>query len=285
MGEATLTRAQIAALRNDRYHRRRDKRLASAEDIRAFVNEAGVCLLFPVQGIELPNVYQAVAGFEKPMTAQHDDPHIALTWETKDRALDRRWWYYGKLIKGKATLVSLDLLPHFYALSENFGDEDDYLHEYAAGTLSADAKNIYEALLRHGPLHAIEIKRKANLYGDALKARFDKALTELQVGLKVLPVGVAEAGAWRYAFIYEIVSRWFPDLPAQARAITRSEARVAILARHLHNVVAAQPKELARLFGWKPAEVEAAVRKLIERGQAKIVTVTGVQGEVVMATD
>lgn len=285
MSEATLTHAQIMALRNARYCRRRDKRLTSAEDIRAFVNEAGVCLLFPVHGIEMPNVYQAVAGFEKPMTAQHDDPHIALTWNTKDRALDRRWWYYGKLIKGKATLVSLDLLPHFYALSENFGDEDDYLHEYEAGTLSADAKNIYEALLRHGPLHAIEIKRKANLYGDALKGRFDKALTELQVGLKVLPVGVAEAGAWRYAFIYEIVSRWFPDLPAQARAITRSEARTTILARHLHNVVVAQPKTLARLFGWKPAEVEAAIRKLVDRGQAEIGVLAALGGQVVMAMD
>ncbi|BCX05348.1 MAG: hypothetical protein KatS3mg053_3286 [Candidatus Roseilinea sp.] len=249
MGKTTLTLAQIAALRAERYHRRPDRHLTSAEDIRAFMNEAGVCLLFPVQGIEMPNVYQAVAGFEKPMTTQHDDPHIALTWHTKDRALDQRWWYYGKLIKGKATLVSLDLLPYFYALSENFGDEDDYLHEYEAGTLGADAKNIYEALLRHSPLHAIEIKRKVNLYGDALKGRFDKALTELQVGLKVLPVGVAEAGAWRYAFIYEIVSRWFPDLPARARAITRGEARATILARHLFNVVAAQPRELARLFG------------------------------------
>ncbi len=196
-----------------------------ADDIRAFVGETGVCLLFPVRGIEMPNVYQAVAGFAKPMTTKHDDPHIALTWSTKDEALEKRWWYYGKLVRGKATLVSLDLLPHFYALSENFGDERDYLHEYEAGTLSAEARNIYEALLRHGPLHAIEIKRKANLYGDALKARFDKALTELQMGLKVLPVGVAKAGAWRYAFVYEIVSRWFPDLPARAREVTRAAKR------------------------------------------------------------
>ncbi len=280
-----MLHAQITALRDEHYCRRRDRRLVSAEDICAFVNRAGVCLLFPVQGIEMPNVYQAVAGFQKPMTARHDDPHIALTWNTKDRALDQRWWYYGKLIKGKATLVSLDLLPHFYALSENFGDEDDYLHEYEAGTLSADAKHIYEALLRHGPLHAIEIKRKVNLYGDALKGRFDKALTELQLGLKVLPVGIAEAGAWRYAFIYEIVSRWFPDLPARARAITRSEARATILARHLRNVVAAQPKELTRLFGWKSVEVEAAIHKLVERGRAKIVALADSEGQVVIVID
>lgn len=262
-----LTPARIAALRDARYRRKRSLRLKDADDIRAFVDDVGVCLLFPIQGIEMPNVYQAVAGGEKALTPQHDDPHIALTWNTKDQALDKRWWYYGKLIKGKATLVSLDLLPHFYALSENFGGEDDYLHEYQSGALSADAKNIYAALLRHGPLHAIDLKRKANLYGDALKGRFDKALTELQVGLKVLPVGVAEAGAWRYAFIYDIVSRWFPDVSERARTITRGEAQATILSRHLRNVICATPKDVSRLFGWSAQETATAIRRLVERGE------------------
>jgi hypothetical protein len=264
-----LTLAQVQALRNERYHRKRQLHLADAEDIRAFVGEVGLCLLFPVQGIEMPNVYQAVAGFEKDTTSKHNDPHISLTWNTKDRALDKRWWYYGKLIKGKATLVSLDLFPCFYALSENFGDDDDYLVEYQAGTLSNEAKNIYEALLKHGPLHAIDLKRKANLYGDAMKGKFDKALTELQIGLKVLPTGVAEAGAWRYAFIYDIVSRWLPDVPAQARKITRGEARTIILARHLHNVIVATPREITRLFHWSVDETNAAIRRLVERNQAQ----------------
>jgi hypothetical protein len=67
------------------------------------------------------------------------------------------------------------------------------------------------------------------------KSRFDKALADLQAGLKVLPVGVAEAGAWRYAFIYEILPRWLPDVPAKAGNITRSQARQAILDQYLRN--------------------------------------------------
>jgi hypothetical protein len=117
MRDVLLTQKHMEALRNERYHRRRDIRLSSADAIRRFVDEAGVCLLFPAQGIEIPNVYQAVAGFAKSMTAKHNDPAISLTWGTKDRSLNQRWWYYGKLIKGKATLVSLDLLPSFYALA------------------------------------------------------------------------------------------------------------------------------------------------------------------------
>lgn len=281
--QPVMTLAQAQVLRNERYHRKRNLRLTNADAIRVFVDDVGVCLLFPVQGIEMPNVYQAVAGFEKDTTSKHNDPHISLTWNTKDRALDKRWWYYGKLIKGKATLVSLDLLPCFYALSENFGD-DDYLHEYEAGTLSADARNIYEALLKHGSLHVIELKRKANLYGDAVKGKFDKALTELQIGLKVLPVGVAEAGAWRYAFIYDIVSRWYPDVPIKAREITRGEARATILSRHLRNVIYATPREIARIFSWSAQDTAGTIQRLVERDGVSVgERVEGVTGEVMVS--
>jgi hypothetical protein len=261
-----LTFAQIQKRREERYRLRKTLRLKDADDIRHFVNEVGVCLLFPVQNVEMPNVYQAVAGYAKDMTPKHDDPAISLTWNTKDRSLDKRWWYYGKLLRNKATLVSLDLLPAFYALSENFGEEDDYLHEYQAGTLSADAKNIYEALLKNGAMHAIELKRKSNLYGDELKSKFDKALNELQTGLKVLPVGVAEAGAWRYAFIYEIVSRWFPDVPIHARNITPSDARSRLVTNYLSNVIFATPKAISSVFGWKVKETQVVIEKLANQG-------------------
>lgn len=170
-----------------------------------------------------------------------------------------------------------------YVLSENFGGDDDYLLEYEAGILSNDAKNIYEALLRHGPMHAIELKRKSNLYGDALKGKFDKALSELQTGLKVLPTGVAEAGAWRYAFIYDIVSRWLPEQTKAAQGISRSEARVNILSRHLRNVVMSDAKTLSRVFSWKVSDVEAALTKLAERGEVSLgEQVKGVKCDVVV---
>ena len=284
MPQKTMTPAQASTLRDQRYHRKPSLRLRTPEDIRKFVNDVGVCLLFSAKGIEMPSVYQAVAGFEKSLTVKHDDPAISLTWNTKDGALDKRWWYYGKLIKSKATLVSLDLLPSFYALSENFGDPDDYLAEYEAGTLSADAKNIYEALLHEGPLHAIELKRKANLYGDAVKAKFDKAVQELQGSLKILPVGVAEAGAWRYAFIYDLLWRWLPEVPKAAQAISRSEARVNILSRHIKNAIYATPKEIARIFGWSATETQAAAQQLALRGEVTFgVVLKGMKDEVVLA--
>jgi hypothetical protein len=129
--------------------------------------------------------------------------------------------------------------------SENFGDLDGYLQEYEDGMLTAEARAIYEAILEHGPLDTVRLRREARMSAESAKSRFDRAFLELQVGLKVIPVGVAQAGAWNCAFVYEILQRHFPDLPAQARPIGRGEARRVLLQRYIDNVVAADRKMIS----------------------------------------
>ena len=51
---------------------------------------------------------------------------------------------------------------------------------------------------------------------ESAKSRFDRALVELQVVLKIVPTGVAEEGAWNYAFTCELLQCWFPGIPARA---------------------------------------------------------------------
>jgi hypothetical protein len=243
-----------------------------------FVKEVGFCFFWPIQGIEMPSLWAAVAG-ERPVADAHDDPgHI--TWRWKDESLDKRWWFYAKLLRGRATLVALDVLPCFYALSENFGGADDYLAEYQAGRLSLEAKTIYEALRDLGALDTVRLRREARMASDSNKTRFEKALTELQKGLKILPVGVAEAGAWRYSFIYELVERWFPDLPETARPITRNAARAELARRYVEDVIATTPQAMIRLFGWRKDETESAIAHLIESGTVVAgVRVAGVRDE------
>ncbi len=278
-----LSTAKLNRLRDARYRRKRSLRLKLPAEAIRFVNDLGFCFFWPIKGIEMPSLWTAVAG-DRPVADEHDDPgHI--TWGWKDQALDKRWWYYAKLLRGRATLVSLGVLPYFYALSENFGGLDDYLEEYRAGRLSTEAKTIYEVLRDGGAMDTVRLRREARMASDASKARFEKALTELQKGLKILPVGVAEAGAWRYAFIYELVDRWYPDLPVSARAITRGAARVEITRRYVENVVAAAPTAITRLFGWRKDETDAAVSKLIESGEVTAnANVEGARGDHIVAT-
>jgi len=270
----------ILRQREYNYHRTPERRLCTVEEARAFVEEVGFCHFWPIKGVESPNLFHAIAGRVRPAPMEHDDPDISKCWGWKDHALDKKWWYYGKFLRRRATLISLAELAYFYALSENYGDLDDYLQEYADGLMTAEAKAIYEALLEHGPLDTIRLRREARMSAQSAKSRFDRALVELQVGLKVLPVGVAEAGAWRYAFVYELLPRWFPDVPEQARAIKRSKARRVLVERYLDNVVAADRKMIGKVFHvlkWTPAELDRTIDMLLQEGVVREVQVEGLE--------
>lgn len=276
---SSLTKHTVIDRRTARYRRRMNLRITTKEQAAAFVNDMGFCFLFPIQGVEMPSLWDAVAGRVMKTTNKHSGYEIERTWGWKDESLGQKWWYYGKLLRRRATLVSLDFLPNFYALSENYGDyEHDYLDEYHTGALSAEAKTIYEALLKNGALDAIRLRRESRMSAEASKPRFEKALTELQVGLKVLPIGIAPVGAWRYAFIYEILPRWLPDLAEHARPITRAEARCAILDRYIHNIIATPLISAARVFGWKMDETKQAAAALAEQGRVELnVKVAGIR--------
>ena len=225
------------------------KRVSTPAQALSFVNERGYIYFWPIKGVDFPSLWTAVAG-DRPVADKHDDPgHI--TWRWKDNALDKKIWYYGKILRKKATMISLDVAPYFYALSENYGaPEEDYLIAYEEGRLSQAAKQVYEAILKEGALNTIDLRRAAAL-ANAKDSEFNKALEVLQADFKILPVGVAEAGAWKYSFIYEIVPRHFPDLPEQARKIGEREARSKLVEIYFDSVGAAQENDVQKLFGWK----------------------------------
>ena len=113
---------------------------------------------------------------------------------------------------------------------------------------------------------------------ESAKSRFDRALVELQVGLKVVPTGVTEAGAWNYAFTYELFQRWFPDIPERARAIKRGEARRVLVQRYIDNVVATDRKMIAKVFHvlkWTSGELDRTIAALLEEGAIQEVQVEG----------
>lgn len=279
MRDTTIQVQDILRQREFNYRRTPERRIRTPAAARAFVEEVGFCHFWPVKGVELPNLFHAIAGQARPVPFEHEDPDLSRCWSWKDDSLDKKWWYYGKLLRRRATLVALSELPYFYALSENYGELDDYLQEYAEGRMTAEAKAIYEALLEHGPLDTLSLRRKARMSAETAKSRFEKALTDLQAGLKVLPVGVAEAGAWHYAFVYELLLRWFPEVADQARPIRQREARRHLLLRYLETVVAASATQIASLLGWTDDEVGEAVCALENDHLVRSgITINGLQG-------
>jgi hypothetical protein len=244
------------------------KRLSSPAQALTFVNKRGFTYFWPIKGIDLPSLWTAVAG-DRPVADKHDDPgHI--TWGWKDGALDKKIWYYGKILRGKATMISLDVAPYFYALSENYGSpEEDYLIAYHEGRLTQASKQVFETLLENGALNTLDLRKKAKL-SNAKDSEFNKALEQLQRDFKILPVGVAQAGAWNYSHIYEIVTRHYPDLSEQARVIKESEARAKLLELYFDMVGTAQLRDVNKLFGWGNEIVKKAANKLMENRFLKI---------------
>ncbi len=228
-----------------------------------FVKQRGFAYFWPIKDITLPSLWAAVAG-DRPVADAHDDPgHV--TWGWKDALLGGDAWYYAKVLRKRATMISFDVAPYFYALSENYGaPDDDYLTLYEQGRLTQEARLIYEALLDNGPLDTIALRRTTHMTSRASDSRFNRTMADLQADFKILPVAVTQAGAWRYAFAYDIVARHYPELSGQAHHIRENDARKELLRLYFRSVGAAQMRDVKMLFGWRPRDCERAVETLVE---------------------
>ena len=154
---AIINLKRLSAYRASAFHLPPAKPLASQSQALRFINERGFIFFWPIKGVDFPSLWTAVAG-DRPVPDEHDDP-AHITWRWKDDALPKRLWYYGKILRRKATMISFDALPYFYALSENYGSpEEDHWIAYEEGRLTLAAKNVYDALLKEGPLDSISLK-------------------------------------------------------------------------------------------------------------------------------
>jgi len=253
------------------HYRRRtfriDRSLAihSIKEAVDFVNCRGFVFFWPIKNIVLPSLWVSVAG-DRPVPNEHDDPgHI--TWRWKDAAIGKRYWYYTKMLRKKSTMISFDLVPFFYALSNNFGvPESDFLTLYEQGKLSHEEKVIYEVLLNEGKKDTIELGRLSHFKGRSNENRFNRAIINLQADFKILPVGIARVGSWKYAYEYDLVMNAYPEIIEQAQLINKAKARLRIGEYYMASIGASQVNDWIRLFHWTKEEVVFVIERLAERG-------------------
>jgi hypothetical protein len=203
------------------------------------------------------------------MPRRHNDEALGKTWTWKDTLPARGLVYYGKLLRNKATFLSLDVLSSFYALSPNFGGEDDYRQEYDEGRLSREAKTICDLLLVRGELPTGELRRLAHLSARSHKYRFERAIVELQRKLTVAKVGTADAGPWHYSYVYDLFVRAYPATVEAARFLVAPNARRRIVRRYLASTVVSSRRYLGWLFSWDREAVDETVEGLVHAGEAR----------------
>jgi hypothetical protein len=268
----TLTWDDIENLRDRTFRRQKKLQVRTMAQALAFVKQTGFCFAFTARHSELPCLWHAACGERKPEYPEHthSDPYIGLVWEAKDDLVAKRSIYYGKAIKQRPSMISLEFFPCFYRLFDRVDSSDYFYKDYMAGQLSPAAKRIMEALTERSPQVTAELKLCSGYGLPERRAEFDRGMAELQ--MKMYVVKIAEFYD-PFTFLWELVSVRFSDEIAVSRGLSLSQARQRILEQYFRTLWVADPAAVQRLFGWPRPVVDDELASLISGGVIKPVTI------------
>ena len=183
------------------------------------------------------------------------DPESRLAWTIKDDVMRRGKCFYGKVLRGRATFIATRLLPFFNAL---WGVPQ----RMEKKTLSADAQVILKIMRREWELATRDLREAS---GISERARFDKAMTQLQKSLKIIPTDVLYEPTFTY--IWSIPEARFPEQLKQS--VDREEALKEIARSYLAGAGMTLRGELARVTGLLSPEAGLGNWGLVDEGFAE----------------
>ncbi|MGE3956997.1 MAG: hypothetical protein AB7H96_09795 [Vicinamibacterales bacterium] len=241
----------------DRAWRREDsRRIETPYEAERFIDRVGFAACMTDSRRPGPSLYVAVCGRRDavmPRNVQTDE-EASATWRLKDDLLRRGHVYYAKLSRGKATFVAPRLVPHVNAIwGVKRSDEPR--------RLSAAARKILAVLRREWEMGTADLRADSGITD---RARFTRALDELQAAMLVVPSDVLYAP--RFTYIWSLAVGRFPD---QLRTRVARERAIRELARtFLASAGMTMPGELARVIGVPRWEAGLGNRALVKEGFA-----------------
>lgn len=227
----------------------------------------GLAVLYPNDDLVLPSLWEALTGRQDVDWAVREDggkfvdftPDFARVWGWKDELPEQRLVCAGKHLGGRASLVSLRMLPALYALTGRAGKLDDFLGE----ELSPIEHDVAAALLENGPTSSAELPHLAGHE----RRRTHAAAERLQRRLVVTAAGRQERDRGWPAVILDILPRRYGErlgsLPKQEDA--RADL-AAIVLRSAREISAA---DLAAVIGGPRKDAASALDRLADEGAAR----------------
>ena len=223
-------------------------------------------MLYPSDDLALPSLWEALTGRQEVDWADREDgrfvdftPDFARVWQWKDELPEQRLVCAGKHLGGRASLVSLRMLPALYSLTGRAGHADDFRSE----ELSPVERDVAEAVLEGGPISTAELPELA---GHERK-RVSAATHRLQRRLILTAAGRQERERGWPAVVLDLLPRRYGhrlhDLPSPADACAGLAAAVLRSASEL------SAADLAAVIGRPRRDATAALDRLIEEGQAR----------------
>lgn len=250
---------QAAALR---LRRREGPRVSGPEQVLRLVDQLGFCHAFTPEPPDHPFPVAAVPALFELLPTDDEDTRWDWAWTWKDSFLESGRLYYAKLVQRKPTYVSSQMLPRFYAMVGNLGDEDDCLNAREEARIGAFACTIYERIAASGPTSTIELGR----HFAVSRTTLDRALTELQTAMLLVPAGTRPEGPRRYTYVWDTFARRFPAAVAAAASLARSRATEEVVLHYLQLAGAASEQHICRALPIPAFLVTNALNQLQSRG-------------------
>jgi hypothetical protein len=248
---------EIEVYRDRMWRRDPEFRVEDVYGAERFIDDVGFCEALTDTRRPGPSLYVAVCGrrdAHMPRNVQKD-PESRLAWTIKDDIMRRGRYFYGKLIKGHATFIAPRLLPFFNAL---WGVPPRMEKQ----VLSADAQTILKIMRKEWEMATRDLREES---GIKERARFDRAMVQLQKKLKIIPSDVLYEPTFTY--IWSIPEARFQE---QLQEKVKREVALREIARaYLAGAGMTLRGELARVTGLYSPEAGLGNWALVDEGFAE----------------
>lgn len=247
---------EIETYRDEVWRRTPELAIETAMEAEALIERVGFCSALTDTRRAGPSIYIAVCGrrdAHMPRNVQKD-PESSLAWNIKDDVMRRGRVYYAKLARGRAMFIAPRLVSHFNAVwgISRRAERDE---------LSAEARAVLKVLRREWEMATSDLRRASKIED---RARFTRALDELQRRMKVVPGDVLYSPTFTYIWTLA-ESRFREELDLRA---TRTEAFREIARAFLNGAGLTVRGELARASGLTRPEAGLGNRALVTEGYA-----------------
>jgi hypothetical protein len=248
---------EIEVYRDRMWRRDPENRVEDVYAAERFIEDVGFCEALTDSRRPGPSLYVAVCGrrdAHMPRNVQKD-PESRLAWTIKDEVMRRGRCFYGKVLRGRSTFIAPRLIPFFNAL---WGIPT----RMEKATLSADALTVLKIMRREWEMGTRDLREAS---GIAERARFDRAMTQLQKCLKIIPTEVLYEPTFTY--IWSIPEARFPEEFKQN--VKRDDALKEIARAYLQGAGMTLRRELARVTGLNAPEAGLGNWGLVDEGFAQ----------------
>jgi hypothetical protein len=251
------------------------KAIRTIEAARAFIEDVGLCLMYPQRPpLLVPTFIGAFVGSDDRLPEwQHafKDPRAAEATELMVRLLREKTAFEANLFEeNNGLLVSASLFPYFYALL----GERNPKQPPKGGTRSLYSQlacDAFALIQREGALSKQKLLER--LGGGLSNAALDKSLAELWSKLRITRVdySASEGSVW------DLLYRWAPDAVKEGVGLSVPEALSGLVSKLLDCVIAVDQAELEAFFGRFVArsKIKEAVNALIAARELSFVHVSG----------